>query len=152
MPSSTLYVAVPFFCPDTPHLTKNPVFMYYADRFKTPNPFSPDVVVDTDDVIDKKLAATEALESQFYEGGANGSAALVPDDKAAQQSRRREVLGRFERRFQSTADQYRSHLVDWYGKEKAQGIKTAEAFEVCEYGRQPSRAELAELFPFFAKP
>ena len=145
-------VTVPFFCPDTPHLTKNPVFMYYSDRFQTPNPSSPDVAVDIDDVLGKKLAATEALESQFYEGGANGSAALVPEDEAGQQTRRREVRQRFERRFESTANRFRSLLEDWYGKEKAQGIKTAEAFELCEYGRQPNRAELSKLFPFFAKP
>src|SRR2546426_274678 len=31
-------VTVPFFCPDVPPLTKNPVFMYYGDQFKKPNP------------------------------------------------------------------------------------------------------------------
>ena len=61
-------VTVPFFCPDTPHLKKNPVFLYYSDRFERPNPFRPDVVVAIDDVIDKKLAALDVLESQFFEG------------------------------------------------------------------------------------
>jgi N-acetylglucosamine malate deacetylase 1 len=28
-------------------------------------------------------------------------------------------------------------------------VKHAEAFEVCEYGSQPDRAELKRLFPFF---
>ena len=32
-------VAVPFFCPDTPPLQENPVFLYYSDRFQKPNPF-----------------------------------------------------------------------------------------------------------------
>ena len=76
----------------------------------------------------------------------------MPEDEAGQQARRREVRQRFERRFESTANRFRSLLEDWYGKEKAQGIKTAEAFELCEYGRQPNRAELSKLFPFFAKP
>src|SRR5215213_9704254 len=39
-------VTVPFFCPDVPYLTKNPVFLYYSDRFERPAPFRPDVVVD----------------------------------------------------------------------------------------------------------
>jgi hypothetical protein len=30
-------------------------------------------------------------------------------------------------------------------------VKAAEAFEVCEYGSQPSRDELLRLFPFFGK-
>ena len=28
-------------------------------------------------------------------------------------------------------------------------MKDAEAFEVCEYGRQPTEADLRRLFPFF---
>ena len=28
-------------------------------------------------------------------------------------------------------------------------MKDAEAFEVCEYGRRPSEADLRRLFPFF---
>ena len=50
-------VTVPFFCPDVPHLTNNPVFMYYPDRFQKPNPFDPSVVVDITSVIEKKLEA-----------------------------------------------------------------------------------------------
>jgi LmbE family N-acetylglucosaminyl deacetylase len=54
-------VTVPFFCPDIPYLEKNPVFMYFEDRFQKPNPFAADVVVGIDDVIQKKLAVVEAL-------------------------------------------------------------------------------------------
>ena len=71
-------VTVPFFCPDTPHLERNPVFLSFQDRFTRPNPFQADIVVAIDDVMEKKLAAVEALESQFYEGGANGGPELVP--------------------------------------------------------------------------
>jgi hypothetical protein len=38
-------------------------------------------------------------------------------------------------------------LEKWYGKEKAAGIQYAEAFEICEYGRQPDEAEIRRLFP-----
>src|SRR5436190_9196535 len=31
-------VTVPFFCPDVPYLEKNPIFLYYGDRFERPNP------------------------------------------------------------------------------------------------------------------
>src|SRR5215831_1482247 len=72
-------VTVPFFTPDTPYLTKNPVFLFSEDSFQRPNPFTADVAVAIDDVIEKKLAAVEALHSQFFEGGANGNAGLVPD-------------------------------------------------------------------------
>ena len=34
-------VTVPGFCPDVPHLERNPVFLYYADRFLKPNQAEP---------------------------------------------------------------------------------------------------------------
>jgi len=34
-------VTVPFFCPDVPPLSRNPVFLYSSDRFQKPNPFDP---------------------------------------------------------------------------------------------------------------
>jgi LmbE family N-acetylglucosaminyl deacetylase len=50
-------VQVPFFGPEVPPLKRNPVFLFSEDRFQKPNPFSGDIVVGIDDVIDKKLAA-----------------------------------------------------------------------------------------------
>jgi hypothetical protein len=38
-------------------------------------------------------------------------------------------------------------LEKWYGREKAATIQYAEAFEICEYGRQPDEAEIRRLFP-----
>ena len=143
-------VTVPFFCPDVPALSKNPVFLYYEDRFQKPNPFSADIVVSIDDVIEKKLACTDALESQFYEGGCcSGTTELpaTPEDRAARQQT---VQDGFKRRFARTADRFREQLADWYGEDAA-NVGSAEAFEICEYGRQPSKEELRELFPFFEK-
>ena len=142
-------VTVPFFCPDTPHLTKNPVFLFSEDRFTKPNAFSGDIVVSTDEVLGKKLACVDALESQFYEGGCGGSAALVPADEGGTEARRKEVRGRFELRFRATADRFRKELGEWYGADAAAGIRTAEAFEICEYGRRPGEDEIRRLFPFF---
>jgi len=142
-------VTVPFFCPDTPALTKNPVFMYYQDRFQKPTPFSADVVVSIDDVIDKKMACVEALESQFYEGGCCAGISELPEDAAGQNERRDTVRAAFDRRFRGTADQFREQLAEWYGADAAADIGYAEAFEICEYGAQPNEARLRELFPFF---
>jgi len=144
-------VTVPNFCPDVPFLRHNPVFMYYPDRFQRPNPFRPDVVVAIDPVIEKKLDALSVIVSQFYEGGANGSADLLPGDPQKQEDRRRRVREGFAERNRGIARQYRAKLADWYGKERGEKAQFAEAFEVCEYGRQPNRAELARLFPFFEK-
>jgi LmbE family N-acetylglucosaminyl deacetylase len=144
-------VTVPFFCPDVPPLKNNPVFMYYPDRFQKPNPFKPDVVVNIDSVSEKKLDALDALESQFYEGGANGSSDLLPSDPQKQKERHKQVRDGFDKRDRSNANRFRAKLADFYGKEAADKVQHAEAFEICEYGRQPDKAELKKLFPFFGE-
>jgi LmbE family N-acetylglucosaminyl deacetylase len=146
---SAYMVAVPFFCPEVPPLKNNPVFLFYPDRFQKPNPFQPDVAVSLDAVIARKLDAIDTLVSQFYEGGALGSADLLPAEPAKQEERRRQVREQHAERFRALARRYRGKLADWYGKERADKVQYAEAFEVCEYGRQPNRADLAKLFPFF---
>jgi LmbE family N-acetylglucosaminyl deacetylase len=144
-------VTVPFFTPDTPYLTKNPVFLFAEDGFQRPNPFTADIVVAIDDVIEKKLAAVEALASQFYEGGCNGGPHLVPDlrdaDKVA--ARKKQVRDNFARRFGGTANRFRAQLVQYYGAEAGEKVVSAEAFEICEYGRRPSKEEIRTLFPFY---
>jgi LmbE family N-acetylglucosaminyl deacetylase len=144
-------VTVPFFCPDVPHLEKNPVFLYFEDRFQKPNRFSADVVVAIDDVIDKKLDAVEALESQFYEGGCNGGPHLVPSagNAAAVAARKKEVRKLFADRFAGAASRFGLQLAGWYGADKAAKVKYAEAFEIGEYGRVPNKDEIRKLFPFF---
>jgi LmbE family N-acetylglucosaminyl deacetylase len=144
-------VTVPFFCPDAPYLKDNPVFLYYPDSFQKPNPFQPDVAVSIDGVIQKRLDALDALVSQFYEGGANGSPDLMPSDPAGQQARRAKVRADFEKRYQAQAQHFRAKLADFYGQDKANSIHYAEAFEICEYGRHPDQDELKKLFPFFGE-
>jgi LmbE family N-acetylglucosaminyl deacetylase len=144
-------VTVPFFTPDVPHLKKNPVFLYYSDRFERPNPFRPDLVVSIDDVIEQKLAALEVLESQFYEGSTFGSPTYVPKDAAGQQAHRKKVREMFLNRSLGIAQKYRGRLVEIYGKDLGQKVQHAEAFELCEYGSQPTPAQLRKLFPVYAK-
>ena len=142
-------VTVPFFCPDVPAMKKNPAFFYYPDHFRKPNPFDPDIVVSVDAVMQKKLDGLGIMESQFYEGGANGSPELVPSDPEKQKQRHQEVRDGFTKRQQSLTERFRNKLVDWYPAEKAGAIKYVEAFEICEYGSQPDKKELKRLFPFF---
>jgi N-acetylglucosamine malate deacetylase 1 len=144
-------VTVPFYCPDVPCLKKNPLFMYYTDRFQKPNPSKADVAVDIDSVMEKKLDALAVIESQFLEGGANGNASLIPTDAAKRQERVKVVRYSQNNRFQSIANRFRKELIEWYGPERGAKIKHAEAFEVCEYGTQPTKDQLRKLFPFLGK-
>ena len=143
-------VAVPFFCPDTPPLKKNPVFLYSSDHFKKPYPFNADIAVSLDDVFEKKFDALMALESQTFEGGALGSEEQMSNAPPASlpEVRRAWLHERWDRRQSGDANQYRSALLKWYGEEKGQAVKYAEAFEICEYGTQPSDTEIKRLFPF----
>ena len=147
-------VTVPFFCPDVPPLKSNPVFLFYSDSFQKPNPFQPDVVVAIDAVIEKKLDALDALESQFYEGGALGRADLIPSDPTSKQAdRRRQVRGR-SRQPQpgDSPSSYRDRLARLVRQgARPRRSQHAEAFEMCEYGRRPDKKELARLFPFFGE-
>ena len=148
---SAYMVAVPHFCPDVPPLKSNPVFLFYSDGFQKPNPFQADIAVSIDPVIEKKLDALDLLESQFYERGALGSAALIPTDSQKQADRRKEVRAGMAARSQAVAQRYRDKLAEWYGKEKAEKVGHAEVFEICEYGRRPDKKEVRRLFPFFGE-
>ena len=142
-------VTVPFICPEVAPLKANPIFMYYTDRFMKPNPSQPEIAISIDRVIDKKLDGLAVMESQFLEGGANGYEGLMPRNAAERARRVKEVRDGHAARNIGVANRFRSVLAEWYGEQAAAGIKYAEAFEICEYGRRPDKAELKRLFPFF---
>ncbi len=148
---SAYMVSVPFFCPDSPPLQDNPVFLYSSDSFLRPYPFKADIVVAIDSVFELKVDALMALESQTFEGGALGSQAKMDAAPPASQPelRRAWLRERWDKRSKAEAEKFRDTLARWYGSEKAQQVTYAEAFEICEYGRQPTDAEVRELFPFF---
>lgn len=140
-------VGVPNVAPDTPPLKKNPVFLYFQDRFQKPNPFEPHVAVDITPVIDKKINGMDAHESQFYEWlpWIGGYADEVPEGK---EERKEWLKGK---RFGSINPAVRKSLEKWYGADRAEDVQYAEAFEVCEYGSQPSEEDLKRLFPMLGK-
>jgi len=140
-------VTVPSFCPDVPRLEKNPVFLYTEDSFRKPNPFVPDVVVPIDEVLDRKVDAIDAIESQFYEWNPwlSGKPGDVPKDRTA---RKDWLKAGLVRRYASSAERFRSKLVEQYGPDAGKAVKAAEAFEVCEYGTQPSKEGLKAIFPW----
>ena len=144
-------VAVPHFCPDSPPLKSNPLFLYSSDTFQKPYRFKADIAVALDDVIDQKHDAIHERESQLYEGGARGSEEqfrLVPKDPAASKAwfKKEHYWSKIE---SAAADRYRDALIQWYGSEKGKAVKHAEAFEICEYGRRVTPEEIKKLFPFY---
>jgi len=137
---SAYLVMVPHICPDTKALARNPVFLYLQDEFHLPVPFQPQIVVDIDEAWDRKLDALSAHASQFYEWlpWVEGTLDEVPQDPVA----RREWL---DRKWTHPIDPcVRAALDRRYG---AKRIQHAEAFQVCEYGRRPTREEMEAIFP-----
>lgn len=140
-------VVVPNIVPEVPPLKKNPVFLYEQDNFQRPNPFRPDVAVDIDDVWEKKVAALDAHVSQVYEWlpWVDGKLDSVPRDVDA----RKKWLD--QTRSGPINEAVRASLTKWYGADRANKVKHAEAFEVCEYGRRPNDQDLRALFPMLGK-
>ena len=145
---SAYMVTVPFFVPSVPALERNPVFLYFEDRFTRPAPFLPHIAVDIDDVFDQKMAGIEAHVSQMFEwtpfmlARSSGKPQHVPEDLLERRKWLAEIW--FP---DAPSPEVRSCLESWYGP-RAATIKRAEAFEICEYGRQIDRQEIKRLFPF----
>ena len=137
-------VIVPNIVPDTRPLKKNPVFLYSEDRFEKPYPFEPDIAIDISDVFDQKIYAMAAHESQFFEWlpWTTGKLDEVPENR----EKRLEWLANWRK--PRISNEVRNTLVQYYGPQKANSVTVAEAFEICEYGRQPSVEEIKKLFPF----
>jgi LmbE family N-acetylglucosaminyl deacetylase len=138
-------VCVPHFCPGTPALRRNPVFVYMMDHFTRPCPFRPDVAVDVGAVMAQRYAVLDAMDSQFYEWlpWMDGIHESVPAGAA---ERRRWLEQTWDSFFRVPATRAGEALRARYGGNAAEVIY-AELFEVCEYGRQPDPDELARLFP-----
>jgi LmbE family N-acetylglucosaminyl deacetylase len=140
-------VAVPNVEPEIAALKKNPVFLYYTDRFQRPNPFRPDIAVDITSTFDKKVACFDAHVSQVYEWlpWIGHYLDQVPQDK---NERIKWLATRYD---EPIKPETRAALEKWYGKDRAARVLHAEPFEICEYGAQPNDDEIKRLFPMLGK-
>lgn len=141
-------VTVPNICALTPHLRKNPVIAYLSDRFMKPYPFTPDVAVGIDAVVEQKIDMLHCHTSQLYEWLPynGGTLADVPE---AEEARRAWLANRLLSRFHAIAEKHRALLVSLYGEKAGNEIRYAEVFEGCEYGSPLTAENIPTLFPFF---
>ncbi|MGQ7870396.1 PIG-L deacetylase family protein [Sunxiuqinia sp. sy24] len=136
-------VVVPNIASDVPALKENPLFLYSHDRFQKPAPLKPDITIDITEVYDDKTYGMAAHESQFFEWlpWLNGTLDQVPQ---TEEERLKWMHGI---RDQEINKEVLASLIKWYGTKKGKGVKKAEVFEICEYGRYPSDDEIKRLFP-----
>ncbi len=139
-------VIVPNVTPDTPPLKKNPIFLYMQDGFQKPYPFSKDIVVVIDEVMDQKQRAFAAHESQVFEWmpwtmGMNENE--IPKGENERLEWMKNVYLKQKKLDKSSLDA----LKKWYPNTDATKVKNAEFFEICEYGKQPTDEEIKYYFP-----
>ncbi len=155
MQDAAFMVTVPFYDLETDPVEPNPVFLFLSDNFQRPNPFRPDIVVGIDEAFQKKIDAVDSLASQVYETVYGVDAKTrqrqldsIPRDPAGRRAWAEKMHGA---RYAAVAEKYRAQLIQRYGQARGSAMKYAEAFEICEYGRQPKEEEIRTLFPFFAE-
>jgi len=139
-------VIVPNVTPDTPPLTKNPVFLYMNDNFEKPYPFSKDIVVIVDKVFDQKVLALSKHDSQMFEWGPWTEGIdenTIPKDK----DKRLDWLKKRYKAKEDWTNDEKEVLKKWYPGTDPASVKYVEFFEICEYGKQPSDEEIKQLFP-----
>jgi LmbE family N-acetylglucosaminyl deacetylase len=139
---------VPNVASDVPALRYNPVVLYWADHFKEPVSFQPDIVLNIDPVFEQKLLMLNAHQSQVYEwlpwvGGI--SLDTIPRDAQERMSWLKKYV-KTRRKNSEIAEIYRDALIERYGRETGSKVEQAEAFQLCEYGTQPDAASLARIF------
>jgi LmbE family N-acetylglucosaminyl deacetylase len=142
---AAILVMAPFFTPDTPPTARNPVFLHYSDAFQRPYPFKADIVVSIDEAAEKKWSCVAAMPSQFGDKD-SWQGRTRPDVPPGERERPAYLLELVKRQNVAIADQYRERLVALYGADRGRTVKYAEAFELCEYGRQAPPDELKKMF------
>ena len=154
-------LTVPHTCPDVPAMLRMPVIVYNEDAFKNP-PFVPTYVIDMNGEIDTKLQIAHMNESQVYEWLPYNKGETVPVGEAerfewlkgmeiTEATSDEEIMNAkrgYSVRFAKTAARFRNELIAKYGEERGSRVRYAEAFELCEYGTQPTKEFEDILFGF----
>lgn len=133
-------VTVPSVVPEVACLPRNPVFGYLSDRFQKPCPFSADILVPIDSVLDDVVESLACHESQFFEWLPYNMGILgeIPADPVSRLSL---LKSWYVENVAVAATEFSGRVTD-------PAVRFLEAFEISEYG-SPLTKELREkLFPF----
>jgi len=109
---------VPNVVPETPPMKDDPVVLAMADFFSRPNPFSPDVVLPIDGILESVVDLLVCHESQVFEWLPYMAGEQITGN------RRDWLRGYYGRWPEAIAKRYAPHC------------RYAEAFELSEYGRR----------------
>lgn len=147
---SAYLLGVPLWCPETPIPSVKPAIYFLRDSFRKPSELRPDVILRIDDVMEQLIEALCSHESQFFEWlvfDKGLEADLPPPDD--REGRKAFIMKHWMvPRKSYDAQRFRARLVEVYGEAEAERIRYAEAYELSEYGYQPTPEEQSWLFPF----
>ena len=112
-----------------------------------PSPFKADVAINIDDVMEKKTAMLNCHVSQVYEWLPYVESYADDVPPAEDEKGRFSFLKtKLEGRDAKAADYCRELLLRQYGKEKGNAIMYCEAMQLCEYGAQPAKGDISDIF------
>jgi len=145
---SAYLLGVPLWCPETPVPAAKPAIFFLRDAFMQPAEMRPDIVLDIGNEIDQLLTALCSHESQFFEWLVFDK--QIPESVPSDLEGRKAFIKKYWMlpRKAFDAERFRYRVEEVYGKERAQKICFVEAYELSEYGYQPTADELRQLFPF----
>ncbi|MGO8672245.1 MAG: PIG-L deacetylase family protein [Capsulimonadaceae bacterium] len=134
--------AMPLVCADILAPSRVPTIAYWHDDYTEIAPFEADLVVPIDSALDEKTRLVAAHESQVFEWlpYSRGLLDHVPVDPAERTAWLRH--GRIE----PMGARVRAYCTNSLHAALPHG-RYAEAFQISEYGHQPSISERAQLFP-----
>lgn len=140
-------ISVPLMVEGGEPLLKEPLFLYSADGFTKPNRFSPDIVIDITPAVKTKIDAIYAHESQMFEWlpWNEGILDKIPADRAG----REQFLT--DRYLKASKGKFNDAAKKWYSPEQLEKARYLEAFEICEYGKMPSKEDILQLFPMLPR-
>ena len=138
---ASFLLTVPRICPDVPPLTHEPMILFWEDGFQKPYPFQADILVPAGERhIDMLTRVASCHESQYFDW------LNWPDHTDRSTWPREQQVEALHERYRRGMERARARraeqLVDVYGEEDAARIRYLEAFEISEYGAEPTEAFL----------
>lgn len=133
----TYLLGVPSVYPEYPAQKEKPMVFFMRDSFRKPSMLSPDLVIPMDDAtVARHIEGLACHRSQFfewlpYDKNLDPAEVPSPEDKAAVH----DFIYKYWVAPRAAFDAERFHL----------SCKTAEVFELSEYGREPTEVELKFL-------
>jgi LmbE family N-acetylglucosaminyl deacetylase len=132
------------------NMKKTPAYLYMRDYFTTDFSHIPDIAVNIGAVWGTKLLAMKAHESQVVESNPHADGVL--DEVLKSEIKRQEYLFYNSYPYSRVTPDIKLALEKWYGREEADTVKWAEAYQFAEFGRQIDDRAVSELFPMLASP